>query len=102
MPKKFKTRDSYTKVIDLWALGAVVHEILTSEIPFLDMDQGTDSMTFASDLYITGDIISTIDMELLFGYCHGLHAFLSESLEKNGVSKEGIGFRKESTDCQPN
>lgn len=101
MPKKFKTRDSYTKVIDLWALGAVVHEILTSEIPFLDMDQGTDSMNFVSDLYITGDIIPTIDMELLFSYCHGLNAFPSESLEKNGVSKEGMGFVKSLLTANP-
>lgn len=30
-------RDSYTNAIDLWALGGVLHEIVTGIVPFLEI-----------------------------------------------------------------
>lgn len=99
LPRNMRTslKDSYTKVVDLWALGAVVHEILTSEIPFLDTYQDLD---WTMDLTLTPDLSSasnpdpTIDMNLLQDYCRGINPFPRESLRKNGVSKEGIDFVK--------
>lgn len=31
-----RTGKHYTTAVDIWALEVVIHEILTSEIPFLD------------------------------------------------------------------
>lgn len=88
-------RDSYTKVVDIWAVGAVTHEILTAEIPFLDRHQDLDSMatTQHSEQYTASDFGVEVDSELLYNYCHGSE-FPSERLEEHGVSEEGIDFVK--------
>ncbi|KAL0630970.1 hypothetical protein Q9L58_010180 [Maublancomyces gigas] len=36
LPKYLTTRNNYTIAVDLWALGVVAHEVLTTEIPFLE------------------------------------------------------------------
>lgn len=92
LPKKFRTKDSYTKVVDIWALGTVVHEILTSEIPFLEIEEEEDDITFISG--IPTNVMSMIDMGLLMNYCNGLETFPVASLHRNGVSAEGIDFVK--------
>lgn len=87
-------RNSYTNAVDLWALGVIVHQILTSEIPFLDIDQDEDMETVmsASDLSITNDPTPEMDMDLVYKYCRGLDPFPSQSLHINGVSDEGKNF----------
>lgn len=86
--------DSYTKVVDIWALGTVVHQILTSEIPFLETYEAMTSMTTTPEPSNTaGPAMSTIDYELLYAYCRGSD-FPTQSLQRNGVSYEGIDFVK--------
>lgn len=87
-----KTRNRYTNAVDLWAFGVLVHEVLTSEIRFLetyhdlDTDQTTDGTTYA------GDMEPIIDSQLLFSYCNGAEPFPIESLQRNRVNKKGIDF----------
>lgn len=86
--------DSYTKVVDVWALGTVVHQILTSEIPFLETYEAMTSMTTTPEPSNTASpTMSTIDSELLYAYCRGSD-FPTQSLQRNGVSYEGIDFVK--------
>lgn len=87
-----RTGNRYSTAVDLWALGAVIHEILTSQIPFLDtyqeMDIDMDSTPF------TGEIGPQLDTQMLYGYCNGLDSFPIQCLEKSGVREEGIAFVK--------
>lgn len=66
-------RQSCDSAVDLWALGVVVHEILTSEIPFLD-NGNPDNTTAVSQ------------------YCCSLDPFPSQSLHASGVGEAGIEF----------
>lgn len=86
---------SYTKVVDMWALGVVVHELMTSEIPFLDTFQGLESMTITPEMYTVGtsNYPPMLDAELLMDYCRGSE-FPTECLQRKGVSEEGITFVK--------
>lgn len=65
-----------------------MHEMLTMEIPFLDTYQDPDMTS------TTLTVDSTVDMDLLFGYCRNLYPFPCTSLRKHGVSEEGINFVK--------
>lgn len=96
LPRNMRTstRDSYTKAVDLWALGAVVHEILTSEIPFLERYQDTEITDLCQiDPFLTSDSGPELNSELLYNYCRGSE-FPSEGFERDGVSEEGIDLVK--------
>lgn len=87
-------RESYTKAVDLWALGAVVHEILTSEIPFLERYQDTDTTAVCQyEPSLTDDLGPELNSELLYNYCRGSE-FPSEGFRRDGVSEEGIDLVK--------
>lgn len=86
LPSCFGTGKPYTTAVDIWAFGVVVHELLTSEIPFLDKYQPTES-TYPRN---TG---TSLDMQLLHQYCTG-DPFPVEKLQQNCVSEEGIDFVK--------
>lgn len=88
LPKKYMKSDSYTKLVDIWALGSIVHEILTAHIPFLEIDLRTP----ISD--IETNTQSMIDVAILFGYCQGGDPFPIDSLENNRISTAGINFVK--------
>lgn len=70
----------------MWALGAIVYQILTKEIPFLE----TDNIATASGL--PTDLNTTIDMEHIFNYCRGQDSFPTEILQKKGVTTQGMDF----------
>lgn len=82
--RNLKLGQSYSNAVDLWALGVVVHEILTSEIPSLDPDKDT-TMTI-TDQSITYDDTSKVDMELLLKYCCDSALFLTPCLYANRMS----------------
>lgn len=90
-------KNSYSNLVDLWALGAVVHQILTSEIPFQDMYEDPDDMeTSLSSLDMGSNrtICAAIDMRLLYGYCQGLKIFPTKSLGNSAVTRNGVHFVK--------
>lgn len=84
LPRNLKPGRSYSNAVDLWALGVVVHEILTSEIPFLDSD--TDTTMTITGLLCTSDDTPEVDMELLFKYCRDPALFPTQPLHTNGIS----------------
>lgn len=95
LPRRFKTGEKYSFALDLWSLGCVVHELLTSQIPFVEIDNGcdeTDDMTGLESGF-TG-IDAEVDMESLCEYCRGEIDFPSDLLRASQVINEGIQFVK--------
>lgn len=83
--------NSYTNNIDIWALGAIVHEMLTLEIPFLDKySYRHPDLT----LSVSPSAEQTVDTGLLYEYCKGANPFPCESLRTAGVTEDGIDFVK--------
>lgn len=70
----------------MWALGAMVHQILTSEVPFIEADHKTPAFLLPPEHF------TNIDMELIVNYCRGQDPFPTEVLQKKGVSTQGIDF----------
>ncbi|KAL0632586.1 hypothetical protein Q9L58_008517 [Maublancomyces gigas] len=85
---------TYTKVIDIWALGIIVYEILCSELPFRDTSLSLDTLTLTSMPFTALGMGSTVDTVLLFHYCHGSTDLPSETLRARGVSENDIDFVK--------
>lgn len=89
LPRRMRpTGQSYTPSIDIWALGAVVHQVLTSDVPFTE---SSPAMTGSTS--VTQDW-SSIDAELLLDYCAGREVFPIASLSKQGASAGAINFVK--------
>lgn len=91
LPRELTARKSYTNAADLWALGCLVHEILTSEIPFLYRE--VDFGTIVSGLELE-ETAQALDQTLLYEYCYGISEFPTASLDKSVIGKEGIDFVK--------
>lgn len=62
----------------------VIHEVLTSEIPFIDTYQPTESI-------FSKNASTDLDMQLLHQYCSG-DPFPIEKLRQHCVCKDGIDF----------
>lgn len=94
LPRKYTTAtNQYTNHIDIWALGAIVHQMLTSEIPFLDTFKPQESDTdFGGSSSQSSTVDSSVDYDLLIDYCRGLIPFPSESLTTNGAGKQAVDF----------
>lgn len=88
LPKHMKSGRSYTNAVDLWALGVLVHEILTSEVVFLE--QAGESNISTSTI----DNVPGIDMDLLYRYCRDPELFPVSALQLNGVNPDWVGFVK--------
>lgn len=81
---------SYTKIVDIWALGAVVHKILTSEIPFCEKYEDC-TITGIDSAYTTS---SEVDLGLVADYCRKSQPFPTDCLITNNASKYAIDFVK--------
>lgn len=92
LPYKYRlTEHSYTHNIDIWALGVIVHEMLTLEIPFRETYTPPYSDLTLS-VAATGE--QTVDMAQLYEYCKGAIVFPCDSLQRASVSADGIDFVK--------
>lgn len=88
LPRPIRTADnSYTNQVDIWALGAILHEMLTLRIPFLDTYTHEDS-GFPST------VEDTVDTGQLYDYCRGKTTFPCDTLRSHGVPEVGIEFVK--------
>lgn len=90
LPTGLGRREFYTNAVDLWALGAIIHLLLTAEIPFLHTFLDTDM----TDITTTSDDQPELDMTLLCAYCNGTEAFPTDSLRKHQVCDDGIDLIK--------
>lgn len=91
LPRSLFKADVYSNKVDMWALGCLVHETLTSEIPFLEKPSDNESLD-------TGlvDITSPLraDLNLLLQFCLGKAVLPTERLQEVGVSEDGVDFLK--------
>lgn len=75
-------------------MGTVLHEIMCSEIPFLDTTPGLDSLMLTEESSTFSTLGATPDSELLSYYCQRSIECPSDSLCRQGVSKNVIDFVK--------
>lgn len=91
LPPQFRVGSRFTFALDMWSLGCIVYELLTSQIPFLQpAEDGYDDITEGE----TSDeeIGAELDIGLLFQYCQGHVGFPSDVLQTSEVSDQGIAF----------
>lgn len=82
--------------LDIWSLGAMLHELLTSFIPFFDGEVfGDESEELSS---VVGGSTSTVkgnfnfNFEGLYQFCRGKSEFPTQRLRQACVSPAGIAF----------
>lgn len=80
--------EEFTYALDIWSLGCLVHELLTSQTPFCEIADPGETWD-ESGFTVTG---SQTDMGMLYQYCHGNSAFPTEVLRAAQVPQEGIDF----------
>lgn len=97
LPRGMARGEQFTNALDLWSLGCIVYELLTSQIPFLELDLEVDELSgLDSSVMVNG-----IDMQLLYEYCQGKTDFPSEILLKSDVAEDGIEFVKSLLTANP-
>ncbi|KAH0606057.1 uncharacterized protein H6S33_004514 [Morchella sextelata] len=84
----------FTNALDIWSLGILVHEVLTSKRPFFDQaaydeDSGKISGVVSSS---TTKPLTQANSPLLFGYYYGNIEFPVDDLVTSGASPEAICF----------
>lgn len=75
----------YTNAVDLWALGSIVYEMFTSQIPFTVSTTALDS---------NGLCFPQTDMELLSRFCSSAIPLPQEGLQSCGANDHAIAFIK--------
>lgn len=84
LPRRHGKGSQYTYALDLWSLGCIVHQLLTSTIPFLETENEDDDITGLETS------CEMIDMTSLLEYCHGQTDFSSEILENSQAPQGAI------------
>lgn len=92
LPNRLKPRDVYTNAVDMWSLGCVVHEMLTTERPFIEQAHAVDPES--SLLFDTCTSEPQIDIDVLIDFCRDEKFFPEEPLQKSGGSVNQIRFVK--------
>lgn len=100
-PELVMRRDCYTNAVDIWALGCLLYQILTSELPFLrtSIEAGVSENE-------TGVVCALpspeLDIELLINLYNGKEDLPTDALKKYGVDNRAIGFLKRLLVANPN
>lgn len=84
--------EEFTYALDMWSMGCLVHELLTSQTPFRQPPQETNELfEIESGFTTTG---SEVDMGCFYDYCQGRTEFPTEPLRSARVTQPGIDFVK--------
>lgn len=80
---------TYTLAVDMWALGCLVHEILTGEVPFVDLPVET-----ISDTGISAPEAGhrSTNILLMSQFCNGEAKLPTAALNVAGVRPSAIRF----------
>lgn len=92
--RNYRTND-YSNAVDIWALGCLVHELLTSEIPFREIeDEDEEDGITEFDLGSQEFVGQQTDSYALKLFCDGKTKFPTDIMTKQGVSEVAIEFLK--------
>lgn len=85
--------DNYSNAIDMWSLGCLVHELLTGQIPFREIEYEADGLTEFD--FGTGEVMELqTDMLAVTMFCDGKTEFPIDILKQSLVSETAIEFLK--------
>ncbi|KAL0635177.1 hypothetical protein Q9L58_005902 [Maublancomyces gigas] len=90
--RNYRTND-YSNAVDIWALGCLVHELLTGEIPFREIeyeDDGTTEFDLGSQEFL-GQQTDSYALKL---FCDGETEFPTDKMKQRGVGEVAIEFLK--------
>lgn len=87
LPRRGCNQETFSDALDMWSLGCMVHELLTSQTPFLENDLGLPELESGFS-----DCEPDIDMACMYEYCRGIKPFPTEALINCHVSAEGVEF----------
>lgn len=76
----------YSNWIDIWALGCIVHEMLTGEIPFLDCTAQHFDSEFSLETRPIDELTPQTDTGAMHAFCRGEIPFPTDSMRRSGVS----------------
>lgn len=87
------TSNTYTNAVDMWALGCIVHEVLTSEIPFLDRaPEDVETVMSGLDTIPDPSISPQTDITALKEFCDAKVEFPAQCLRQSGASEAAVEF----------
>lgn len=87
LPRRGCNQETFSHALDMWSLGCMVHELLTSQTPFHGDDIGVTELESGFS-----DCEPDFDMECMYQYCRGLKPFPTETLINCHVPAEGVEF----------
>lgn len=94
LPRKY-TRDCYSKAVDMWALGCLVHELLTGQLPFREIEyEPDDTSEYEPEVTTEYDRGSDMFMEPRTDFCDGETELPTNLLTQFRVSDLAIEFLK--------
>lgn len=81
--------DVYSNAVDMWSLGCVVHELLTTERPFLEAGH-QDGNTESEVLSGLDTSERQADIDMIIEFCRAERDFPEEALQASGASTNAI------------
>lgn len=83
--------DNYSKAVDMWALGCLVHELLTGQLPFREIEYEPD-WTIESGIGSNEFPEPQTDFNAMKSFCDGKTDLPTDLLKQSRVSEIAIRF----------
>lgn len=92
---------TYSNGVDIWALGCIIHEMLTGEIPFLGSIQESDPQ-LSLETISNDALMPQTDITALQAFCNGRIDLPTDSMQRSGVSTAAVECVKSMLVAIPN